>query len=67
MNNENTTLFVSLTDLSRRLSVSGQTIKKLAVAGKIPSYQIGLKLMFLESDVKIWLEGQKTVPTITDS
>ena len=57
-----TTLFVSLTDLAKRFGIDGTTLRTLALDGEIPSYRIGRKIMFLESDVKDWLQSQKIQP-----
>ena len=53
------TMFVSLTALGQRLGVSRQTVRKIARDGEIPSYRIGLKIMFRETDIEAWLQAQK--------
>jgi excisionase family DNA binding protein len=59
--------FLTARELGELLGFTSGTIVDWAEAGKVPSFKIGGRLRFRQSEVEEWLEQQRRGPTPSTS
>jgi excisionase family DNA binding protein len=56
---------LTITQAAKLLTIHPRTLDRFARRGSIPSYMVGRRFRFKESDLENWLEEQRVTPQPT--